>query len=100
MLDGCFMSSKNKILVLVAVHGHSYGAKLDSGGCKHAVFRVRVKCTDALWVVAGVHSVEEAQICKIINVNSGVKNDCDSTKVIRGGAYASNLTLTARITVL
>jgi len=81
MLNSCFVSSKNIVLVLVAVHGHSYGAQLDSGSCKHAVLRVLVECTDAHWVVAGVHSVEEAQVCKVINVNPGVKNDCDSKKV-------------------
>jgi len=81
MLDSCFVSSKNIVLVLVAVHGHSYGAQLDSGSGKHAVLRVLVECTDALWVVARVHSVKKAQVCKVINVNSGVKNNRDSKKV-------------------
>jgi len=58
MLNSCILSSKDKVLVFVAVKRHSHGAKLDARCGKHTFFRVLVECRDAAVVVAGVHCVE------------------------------------------
>jgi len=75
------VSSKNKVHVLIAVHGHSNRAQLYAGSGKYTVFRILIECTDTLWVVVRVHSVEQAQVCKVINIDPAVKNDSYPKKV-------------------
>jgi len=58
MLNSCIVSSKNIVLVLIAVKRHSHGAKLDARSGKHTVFRVLVECRNAAVVVARVHCIE------------------------------------------
>ena len=58
MLNSCIVSSKNIVLVLIAVKRYSHSAKLDARSGEHTVFRVLVECRNAAVVVACVHCVE------------------------------------------
>ena len=60
--------------------GDSYVTFLVSWSHKNCIFAIRVQGAKTLWIVAGVDSIYQSEISKIVNVNSAFEDNYNSRK--------------------
>ena len=46
--------------------------------CKNSYICIRIKGTETLWIIARVKTINQRQICKVVNVDLHLKDNHDS----------------------